>query len=56
VAKTSRQVAGVGFVFLLKKLPNKVLDAEPPIASFLKSMLIGGGPVNAAVPWNNCPV
>jgi hypothetical protein len=24
------------------------LDAEPPIASFLKSMLIGGGPVNAA--------
>jgi hypothetical protein len=23
------------------------LDAEPPIASFLKSMLIGGGPVNA---------
>ena len=28
---------------------NKELDAEPPIASFLKSMLIGGGPVNAAV-------
>jgi hypothetical protein len=28
---------------------NKALDAEPPIASFLKSMLIGGGPVNAAV-------
>jgi hypothetical protein len=25
------------------------LDAEPPIASFVKSMLIGGGPVNAAV-------
>ena len=25
------------------------MDAEPPIASFLKSMLIGGGPVNAAV-------
>ena len=49
MAKTSRQVARVGFVFLLKKLPNKVLDAEPPIASFLKSMLIGGGPVNAAV-------
>jgi hypothetical protein len=49
VAKTSRQVTGVGFVFLLKKLPNKVLDAEPPIASFLKPMLIGGGPVNAAV-------
>jgi hypothetical protein len=23
------------------------LDAEPPIASFLKSKLIGGGPVNA---------
>ena len=49
MAKTSRQVTGVGFVFLLKKLPNKVLDAEPPIASFLKSMLIGGGPVNAVV-------
>ncbi len=28
---------------------NKALDAEPPIASFLKSMLIGGGPVTAAV-------
>ena len=28
---------------------NKALDAEPPIASFLKSMLLGGGPVNAAV-------
>jgi hypothetical protein len=28
---------------------NKALDAEPPIASFLKSMLIGGGPVNASV-------
>jgi hypothetical protein len=28
---------------------NQALDAEPPIASFLKSMLIGGGPVNAAV-------
>jgi len=26
--------------------PNKALDAEPPIASFQKSMLIGGGPVN----------
>jgi hypothetical protein len=25
------------------------LDAEPPIASFLKSKLIGGGPVNAPV-------
>jgi len=25
------------------------LDAEPPIASFVKSMLIGGGPVNANV-------
>ncbi|EGF29522.1 hypothetical protein RBWH47_05250 [Rhodopirellula baltica WH47] len=25
------------------------MDAEPPIASFLKSILIGGGPVNAAV-------
>ena len=28
---------------------NQALDAEPPIASFLKSMLIGGGPVNAVV-------
>ena len=28
---------------------NKALDAEPPVASFLKSMLIGGGPVNAIV-------
>ena len=28
---------------------NNALDAEPPIASFLKSMLIGGGPVNAGV-------
>jgi hypothetical protein len=28
---------------------NKALDAEPPIASFLKLMLIGGGPDNAAV-------
>jgi hypothetical protein len=27
---------------------NKALDAEPPVASFLKSKLIGGGPVNAA--------
>jgi hypothetical protein len=24
------------------------LDADPPIASFLKSMLIGCGPVNAS--------
>ncbi len=31
-------------------MQNQALDAEPPIASFLKSMLIGGGPVNAAVP------
>jgi hypothetical protein len=28
---------------------NKALDAEPPIASYLNSMLIGGGPVNASV-------
>ena len=28
---------------------NKALDAEPPIASLLKSRMIGGGPVNAAV-------
>jgi hypothetical protein len=30
-------------------MANKALDAEPPIASLLKSMLIGGGPVNAVV-------
>ena len=30
---------------------NKALDAEPPIASYVKSMLIGGGPVNAGVSW-----
>ncbi len=30
-------------------MQNQALDAEPPIASFVKSMLIGGGPVNAAV-------
>ncbi len=28
---------------------NNALDAEPLIASFLKSMLICGGPVNGAV-------
>jgi len=28
---------------------NKALDAEPPIASLLKSRMIRGGPVNAAV-------
>ncbi len=28
---------------------NKALDAEPPIVSFVKSTLIGGGPVNATV-------
>ena len=27
---------------------NQALDAEPPIASFVNSRLIGGGPVNAA--------
>jgi len=32
-----------------KASDNKALDAEPPIASFVKSMLIGGGPVNAGV-------
>ena len=29
---------------------DKALDAEPPIASLLKSRMIGGGAVNAAVP------
>ena len=33
-----------------EKPNNKALDAEPPIASIVKLMLIGGGPVNAAVP------
>ena len=28
---------------------NNALDAEPPIASLLKSRMIGGGVVNAAV-------
>ena len=28
---------------------TKALDAEPPIVSFAKSTLIGGGPVNATV-------
>ena len=28
---------------------SKALDAEPPIASFLKSKLTGGGPVNGTV-------
>jgi hypothetical protein len=32
--------------------PNNALDAAPPIASILTSMLIGGSPVNADVlPW-----
>lgn len=30
-------------------MPNKALDAESPIASFLMSVLIGGDPVNASV-------
>lgn len=30
------------------------MDAKPPITSFMKSMLIGGGPVNASVlPWRS---
>lgn len=40
MAKTSRQVAGVGFIFLLKKSPNKALHAEPPIVRFLNSTTI----------------
>lgn len=31
---------------------NQALDADPPVASFLESMLIGGGAVNACV---RCP-
>ena len=29
--------------------PNIALDAEPPCAPFLTSILLGGGPVNAVV-------
>lgn len=29
------------------KVTEQALDAEPPLESFLKSMLIGGTPVNA---------
>ncbi len=32
-----------------KRRVNKAFDAEPQIASFLKSMSIGGGPVTAVV-------
>jgi hypothetical protein len=32
-----------------ERCDNNALDAEPPIASFLESTLIGGGPVNAGV-------
>jgi hypothetical protein len=33
---------------------NNALDADPPIASLLKSTLVGGGPVNATVrPWRS---
>ncbi len=32
---------------------NNASDAEPPTASFVKSMLIGGGPVNATVRPHN---
>jgi hypothetical protein len=36
---------------------KNALDAEPLIASFLKSMLTSGGPVNAAARYNqNTPV
>ncbi len=31
------------------RTPNHALDAEPPVASFLKLILNGGGPVNATV-------
>ena len=31
------------------KQQNKALDGESPIASFVKPILIGGGPVNAVV-------
>ena len=42
-------VAGRNTHFVAEESQNKALDAEPPIASFLKSMLIGVGPVNAPV-------
>lgn len=30
-----------------------MVDAEPPVVSFLKSMLTGGDPVNAdVIPWS----
>lgn len=33
---------------------NNALDADPPVASFVKPMLVGGGPVNAIVmPFEN---
>ncbi len=35
------------------KQNNKALDAEPPVASFLESMLTGGGQVNAVVRRQN---
>ncbi|AMV34959.1 hypothetical protein VN12_22725 [Pirellula sp. SH-Sr6A] len=28
---------------------NKALEARPPIASFVKSMFLGGGPITAVV-------
>ncbi len=34
-----------------KAARNKALDARPPNASLMKSMLIGGGRVNADVRW-----
>ncbi len=37
-------VAGLYHCSALNAGHNKALDAEPLIASFLKSMLIGGGP------------
>ncbi len=33
-------------------MDNQALDTEPPVASFMTSMLIGGGPVNAVVELN----
>jgi hypothetical protein len=44
-------MTSLGVTIDVTKRQNKALDAEPPIASFVKSTLIGDGPVNAIVIW-----